>query len=102
MRTAVDKRGDGEVRRQHRRRLRTDDVAVASLTDASLRDEVLPAAECDASAWSQTVVEMGEALAVGSAVLADGRIDAAESVKLSKELGDVIKQATALQRRLAR
>lgn len=68
----------------------------------SLRDEVLPAAECDASAWSQTVAEMGEALAVGSAALSDGRIDAAERVALSKELGDVIKQATALQRRLAR
>lgn len=68
----------------------------------SLREEVLPVVESDIAAWRQTVAEMGEALAVGSAALADDRFDAAERVAVVKELDDVVRAATALKRKLSR
>lgn len=75
---------------------------LASEVGCSLRDEVLPAVESDTAAWCQTVAEMGEVLAVGAAALADGRFDAAERVVVVKELGDVIRMASALKKQLAR
>lgn len=74
---------------------------IAAEVGCSLKDEVLPEMESDVSGWRQAVVEMGEALACGSQALADGRFDAAERVAVSKELGDVIRAASALKRKLS-
>jgi hypothetical protein len=74
---------------------------IAAEVGCSLKDEVLPEMESDVSGWRQAVAEMGEALACGSQALADGRFDAAERVAVSKELGDVIRAASALKRKLS-
>lgn len=73
---------------------------LAADVGCSLHEEALPELESDLSGWRQAVVEMGEALAVGSEALADGRFDAAERVAVAKELGDVVRAASALKRKL--
>jgi len=74
---------------------------IAADIGCSIKDEVLPEMESDVSGWRQAVVEMGEALAVGSQALSDGRFDAAERITVAKELGDVIRAASALKRKLS-